>query len=93
MPAIIAPSGGYPQIHELKCWPEFFQPILDGRKTFELRKADRDYHVGDILELKEYNIMNKTYTGRELQVEITYILRGPNFGMANGYCLMSIKLI
>jgi hypothetical protein len=27
---------------EKKCWPEFFEKILSGEKTFELRLADWD---------------------------------------------------
>jgi hypothetical protein len=39
--------------HELKCWPEFFKPIQSGEKTFELRRNDRNFHLNDILILKE----------------------------------------
>src|ERR1700759_5655955 len=40
--------------HELKCWPPHFGNIVAGLKTFELRKCDRDFTVGDILYLKEF---------------------------------------
>src|SRR5262245_33137345 len=29
--------------HDLKSWPEFFEPISKGSKQFELRKNDRKY--------------------------------------------------
>ena len=42
--------------HELKCWPEFFEPTLRGIKRFELRRDDRGgFQVGDELLLKEWN--------------------------------------
>lgn len=40
--------------HHLKCWPEYFAAIKDGTKTFEVRQADRDYCVGDVLILHEF---------------------------------------
>jgi len=32
-------------VHELKTMTEYFAAILDGRKTFELRKDDRGFKV------------------------------------------------
>ena len=40
--------------HHLKCWPEFFEPICEGTKNFEIRRNDRDYEVGDLLILEEW---------------------------------------
>ena len=40
--------------HELKVWPKFFQPLIAGKKTFELREKDRKYQEGDELILQEF---------------------------------------
>ena len=58
---------------EKKVWPEYFQQILDGKKTFELRLNDFDITEGDILVLKEWNPENKIYTGRELERKVGYV--------------------
>jgi len=50
-----------------KCWPEYFQLILDGQKTYELRLADFKCKPGDILVLKEWSPETKEYTGREIK--------------------------
>lgn len=60
--------------HELKCWPSFFQAILDDRKRFELRVNDRNYQVGDVLHLREWNPELEQYTGREIRRTNTYQL-------------------
>lgn len=90
---------------ELKCWPEFFQAIFDGVKTFEVRK-DEGYQVGQVIRLREYRNepSRGEYTGREMEVEITYILRGKrreepiprrNWGnpIALGYCVFSFRVM
>ena len=60
---------------EKKIWPEYFQKILDGDKKYELRLNDFDCQIGDILVLKEWNPETKEYTGRELEKEITFVLK------------------
>ena len=40
------------KIIELKILPEYFEAVKSGKKTFELRKNDRDFCVGDILILR-----------------------------------------
>jgi len=46
--------------HEHKILPEFFEAVILGFKTFEIRKNDRDYKVGDIVFLNE---MEKKWRG------------------------------
>jgi len=85
-------------IHELKTLPEFYQPLVERKKNFEIRYDDRNFQVGDYLLLKEYSYEYKDgikieYTGRENTVEVTYILRaeGSFFSFLDDYVIMGIK--
>lgn len=40
--------------HELKLDIKYFDDVKSGKKNFEIRKNDRDFQVGDILELKAF---------------------------------------
>ena len=60
---------------EKKAWPEMFQKVLDGDKTFDLRLADFACKIGDILMLKEWDPETKQYTGRTVEKEISYVLK------------------
>lgn len=78
--------------HALKTWPQFFSEIVNGNKTFELRKDDRPFEVGDKMVLQEYDPKEKKYSGKEETKIITYILRGDmakKFGLRDGFCLIS----
>lgn len=44
----------HPGVHDLKIWPRHFEALLSGQKTFEVRRDDRDFQVGDILLLREW---------------------------------------
>lgn len=76
------------QIHTLKIKPKYFKAVMLGLKNFELRKDDREYKVGDLITLKEYN--NGEYTGNEIKnIPINYILRDcPEYGLKEGYCIL-----
>lgn len=60
---------------EKKTWPELFQKILDGEKTFDLRIADFNCQSGDELVLQEWDPKTKHYTGRELTKTISFVLK------------------
>lgn len=49
------------KIHELKLDIKYFDAVKNGNKNFELRKNDRDYQVGDILELKAWTEDTEKY--------------------------------
>ncbi|RZI48444.1 DUF3850 domain-containing protein [Lactococcus kimchii] len=45
--------------HELKLDIKYFDDVESGKKNFEIRKNDRDFQVGDILELKKISWLEK----------------------------------
>lgn len=76
--------------HDLKCWADPFQAIVDGRKRFEIRKTeDRDYRVGDTLTLFEYDPVQKTYSGRWVRAMVTFLVEA-QFGLPQKLCCMSL---
>lgn len=75
-------------IHDLKILPEYFESVLKGVKTFELRKNDRNFKTEDMLKLREYS--NGEYTGREVLKRVTYILEGGSYGLEEGYVILAI---
>lgn len=85
-------------VHTLKTWPTAFQAIVEGRKRFEYRKNDRNFGVGDRLELREWDPAKEwggdhhdaRYTGRVYWAVVLHILRGPAFDVPDGFCIMSI---
>lgn len=77
-------------IHAVKELPEYFDNVQSGKKTFEVRKNDRPYNVGDLIALNEYNAEEQCYTGRSMLCYIDYILNDSGY-CKEGYVVMSIK--
>lgn len=60
--------------HTLKSWTLFYNDILSGVRTSDIRYTDdRRFKVGDEMLLQEFDPVTFKYTGREQLVEITYI--------------------
>ena len=74
--------------HYIKILPEYYDAIDSGKKTFEVRYNDRNYQVNDILHLQEW--IDGGYSGREMAVEVTYLLDNPNY-CKEGYVIMAIN--
>nr|DAH33305.1 MAG TPA: chromosome partitioning protein [Caudoviricetes sp.] len=78
------------KVHHIKLGASFFGEVERGEKTFELRKNDRDYKKGDILEMMEFK--DGKNTGRTVRVLVTYILT-EFAGLEEGYCIMATCLL
>lgn len=88
------------QVHRVKSWSPFFRAFKTGAKKHDLRDLkDRDYKVGDILILQEYDPFEGKYTGEELSMRITYITSKDTpcaFSSAvldRDYCILSLEMV
>ena len=90
-------------VHELKIEPCWYQRILDGTKTAELRLNDRDDQVGDWLHLRELDTSrprflalsftaDPEFTGRAIFAQITHVLTEVP-GLKRGYAVLSLSLV
>lgn len=78
------------KVHQIRLAKTYFDDVANGIKTFELRKNDRGYKVGDILEMMEF--ADGKNTGRTVKVLVTYMLEDYT-GIEDGYCIMATKLM
>ena len=78
------------KIHKIRLGASFFEEVLSGEKSFELRKNDRGYKKGDILEMMEFK--DGKNTGRIVRVLVTYLLDDFT-GLEDGFCIMATRLL
>lgn len=76
------------KVHQIKLAAMFFDDVASGRKSFEIRKNDRGYKVGDILEMMEFKSGKET--GRMIRAKVTYMME-EHTGIEEGYCVMGIE--
>lgn len=84
----VLPSEMPKTVHSIRIGKTFFDDAAAGIKPFTLRKNDRDYKVGDILEKMEFD--DGKYTGRTLRQEVIYKLEDYT-GLVDGYCILGVK--
>ena len=78
-------------IHSLKTEPKYFEAVLSGKKTFELRKNDRDFRVGDYLALNEWD---GHYPGASLMAKVTWMMNPNDIMTCQGnYAILSIEFV
>lgn len=96
-PVVQAAAGATGRTHELKTDPDVFQAVWDGRKTFEIRRDDREggFQVGDALDLRETKFSGAQmhmglpliYTGRRLTKIVSHRLTG--YGLSDHWVCLS----
>jgi Domain of unknown function (DUF3850) len=74
------------KVHELDIWPESFDAIDSGDKTFMILRDDgSNFRVDDTLVLREQDPDTGKHCGRELRRTITYVLsHDAHAGVAEG---------
>ena len=80
--------------HEIKILKQFADEIINGNKSFEIRKNDRGYQKGDfikfrVIEKYENIVLGVEHPLRDKLYEITYVLSG--WGLKKDYVVLAIK--
>ena len=84
-------SGSGVVDHEFKSHPDVFWPAARGEKTFEYRRDDRGgYEVGQTVRLRCYDLTRGYHDTAPLDRRVTNILRGGEFELPMGYCILSL---
>jgi hypothetical protein len=76
------------RVHQLKTIDPYFTSVKNGEKTFEVRKFDRDYQVGDFLDLVHYN-PSTNQLGERISKRITYMLTDQPY-VPDGYVILGM---
>lgn len=78
----------------MKTWEPFFDAVQRGFKTFEIRKDDRSFDLGDVLVLRHWDPTVKKYSGRYIVRQVSYVLRAdqaPSWGLAADFVVLGIR--
>ena len=89
------PSEEKRMTHHIKIRESFAEAVYLGIKTFEVRKNDRGYQKGDLVQFTVLHdsdgIEMISHPLRDMTFEITYVLAG--WGIEDGYVVFGIKKI
>lgn len=78
--------------HVLKTLAPYFDAVADGSKTFELRKNDRGYKVGDVLVLQRWAEPGplQDRDAAPLRKRVSYVLLGGQYGLDREFCVLGL---
>jgi len=80
-------------VHELKVDQRWFERVWKGEYQHEIRKADREFQVGQTLWLREYVRKTDCYTGREITAKITGVEADvPEMNLMAGYVVVGFDM-
>lgn len=94
------PSNPFAYDHIIKSWPAFFSLTIKGQKKADMRdKRDRDYKVGDRIQLREWDPFGSGYSGRWADILVTHIIGNESpcamssVGLDPNMVILSMELI
>ena len=90
-PQFHIPNPTQRQTHELKIWPSCFAAVTAGNKPFDVRENDRNFQVGDMLVLREFEPETEQYTGHSITRWVSYVLQGGAFGVQPNWCVLGFS--
>lgn len=91
------------QTHTLKANAPYYDAMERGEKNFEIRRDDRGFQKGDILEIQRCTEQGRVlsawsvdmdFNGKPLHVlyrKITYVLTGGQFEIEPGWVILSLE--
>lgn len=79
--------------HLLKTDPEQYNAVVYGQKRHEVRVFDREYKVGQVVHLSEFDRTTQTFTGRSTFVRINDITAPGTYGLPHNIGVFSIFLL
>ncbi len=82
-----------PREHRLKTDPAPFGSVRDGSKRYEVRRFDRDFHVGDILILVEFDRETARYSGESVRAKVTTITEPGAYGLPADVGVLGIEVL
>ena len=93
---VIVPGGktevGDSSILRLKIWPSYYLAIESGKLKCQWRRdEEEELEEGKKLILEEWDPGTRSYTGKEMKVEITHVIRGPQFQIPDSFAIVSIQ--
>lgn len=84
-------------VHELKIKECYWKDVWNGRKTFEIRKNDRGYKIGDVIHFHPIDdngneiSIEKEFNDKYNNYLITYVFEGGEYGLDKDFCVFGIR--
>lgn len=84
-------------IHQIKLVQPYVDAVYKGFKTFEVRKNDRHYKIGDLVDFipvmktKEGEIIPIKHPITNKRYVISYVLNGGDYGIDKDYVVFAIR--
>lgn len=78
--------------HQLKIEEQYLENLISGKKKSEVRRNDRDYQIGDVLDFTAH--ARNYFDGfrfKRCEFKIMHIHSG--LGMQQGYVVLSVEQI